>query len=130
MSLKVQLKSIIPETALSSLSDRYDVIGEIAVLSLPEQLSLYRYVIADALISRRHGIKTVLNKISQVEGTSRIPHYEVLAGGDTVTVYKEYGSIYRLDVSRVFFNPRLASERRRVTGQVRFGERVFLVFRP
>src|SRR5512136_343168 len=115
MGLKEQLKSIIPGTALSTLSDRYDVIGEIAVLSLPEPLIPYRHVIADAVISRRRGIRTVLNKISRIEGSSRIPHYEVLAGGSTVTAHKEYGFIYRLDVSRVFFNPRLASERRRIT---------------
>jgi tRNA (guanine37-N1)-methyltransferase len=128
MSLKEQLKGIIPGTALSSLSDRYDVIGEIAVLSLPEQLSPYGSIIADAVISRSHGIRTVLNKISRLEGTSRIPRYEVLAGRNTVTVHKEYGFIYRLDVSTVFFNPRLASERRRVTGQVSTGERVLVPF--
>jgi tRNA (guanine37-N1)-methyltransferase len=128
MSLKAQLKGIIPGTVHSSLSDRYDVIGEVAVLSLPDQLSPYRQVIADAVISRSHGIRTVLNKISRVEGTSRTPHYEILVGGNTVTVHKEYGFIYRLDVSRVFFNPRLASERRRVTGQVSTGERVLVLF--
>jgi tRNA (guanine37-N1)-methyltransferase len=128
MTLKEQLKSTIPETALSSLSDHYNVIGEVAVLSLPEQLSAYRQVIAGTVISQSHGIRTVLNKISRLEGTSRIPHFEVLAGGNTVTVHKEHGFSYRLDVRRVFFNPRLASERRRVTGQISTGERVLVPF--
>ena len=84
--------------------------------------------IAEAIISRRHGIKTVLNKCSRLEGTNRTARYEVLAGSDTVTTHKEYNFSYRLDVSAVFYNPRLASERRRVTAQVRPGERVLVPF--
>ena len=51
MGLKEQLKDIIPEQALSSLSDRFDVIGDIAVLSLPEELNDIAMIIADAVIS-------------------------------------------------------------------------------
>jgi tRNA (guanine37-N1)-methyltransferase len=128
MGLKEQLKDIIPERALSSLSDRFDVIGDIAVLSVPEELDDYRYTIADSVISSRHNIRTVLNKISRIEGSNRTACYETLVGGDTVTVLKEYGFSYRLDVSTVFFNPRLASERQRVTAQVHPGERVLIPF--
>jgi tRNA (guanine37-N1)-methyltransferase len=128
MSLKEQLKDIIPERALSSLSDRFDVIGDIAVLSVPEQLDEYRYTIADSVISSRHNIRTVLNKISRIEGSNRTACYEILAGSDTVTIHKEYGFSYRLDVRTVFYNPRLASERQRVTAQVCPGERVLIPF--
>jgi len=128
MGLKEQLRDTLPGEALSSLSDRFDIIGEIAVLSLPEELSPYRHIIADAVISRRRTIRTVLNKISRLEGSNRTAHYEILAGSDTVTVHKEYDFSYRLDVSTVFYNPRLASERRRVTGQVCPGERVLVPF--
>jgi tRNA (guanine37-N1)-methyltransferase len=128
MGLKDQLKDIIPERALCSLSDRFDVIGNIAVLSIPEELADYRYVIADAVISRRHNIRTVLNKISRLDGSNRTAHYEIIAGSDTVTVHKEYGFTYRLDISTVFYNPRLVRERKRVTDQVRPGERVLVPF--
>lgn len=128
MGLKEQLRDIIPGEALSYLSDRFDIIGEIAVLSLPEELNSYRCAIAKAIISRRHGIKTVLNKCSRLEGTNRTARYEILAGSDTVTTHKEYNFTYRLDVRAVFYNSRLASERRRVTDQVRPGERVLVPF--
>jgi len=128
MGLKEQLRDTIPGDALSSLSDRFDIIGEIAVLHLPEELNSYRRVIAKAIISRRRGIKTVLNKCSLLEGASRTAQYEVLAGSDTVTTHTEYTFTYRLDVSAVFYNPRLASERRRVTAQVLPGERVLVPF--
>lgn len=128
MGLKEDLRDTIPEEVLSSLSDRFDIIGEIAVLSLSEKLNSYRCEIAEAIISRRSGIKTVLNKCSRLEGTKRTARYEFLAGRDTVTTHKEYNFTYRLDVSAVFYNPRLASERRRVTDQVRPGERVLVPF--
>ena len=128
MGLKEQMKGIIPERALSSLPDRFDVIGDIAVLSLPEELNEYQRTIADSIISSRHNIRTVLNKISRVDGSNRTARYRILAGNDTVTIQKEYGFTYRLDVRTVFYNPRLASERKRVTAQVRPGERVLVPF--
>jgi tRNA (guanine37-N1)-methyltransferase len=128
MGLKEQMKGIIPERALSYLPDRFDVIGDIAVLSLPEELNEYQRTIADSIISSRHNIRTVLNKISRVDGSNRTARYRILAGNDTVTIQKEYGFTYRLDVSTVFYNPRLASERKRVTAQVRPGERVLVPF--
>ena len=117
-----------PRTALCSLSDRFDVIGNIAVLAIPEELTGYRFVIAEAVISRRPTIRTVLNKISCLEGCNRTAHFEILAGTDTVTAHQEYGFIYRMDVRTVFYNPRLASERKRVTDQVSCGERVLVPF--
>ena len=126
MGLKDQLRGIIPDPELHYLSDRFDVIGTVAVLCVPPQLSSYKPVIAHAILSRRKNIKTVLNKTSRVEGCNRTAHHEILAGTDTITVHHEYDFAYRLDVGTVFFNPRLGSERRRVTGQVQSGEKLLV----
>jgi tRNA (guanine37-N1)-methyltransferase len=128
MGLKEQLRGIIPDRALCHLSDHFDVTGDIAVLSLSPNLSGYRQEIAHAIISRRRNIKTVLNKITRLDGSSRTACYEILAGNDTVTVHHEYEFAYQLDVVTVFYNPRLASERKRVTDQVQSGERVLVPF--
>jgi len=128
MGLKNQVRGIIPDYALCHLSDHFDVIGDIAVLSLSPYLVGYERIIAQAIISKRHTIKTVLNKISRLNGCNRTACYKILAGKETITVHHEYGSAYELDVGTVFFNPRLASERKRVTDQVRSGERVLIPF--
>jgi tRNA (guanine37-N1)-methyltransferase len=128
MGLKDQVRGIIPDRALCHLSDHFDVIGDIAVLSLSPYLLGYKWIIARAIITRRRTIKTVLNKISRLDGCNRTACYEILAGKKTVTVHHEYGSAYELDVGTVFFNPRLASERKRVTDQVQPGERVLIPF--
>ncbi|MFA4876804.1 MAG: RsmD family RNA methyltransferase [Methanoregula sp.] len=128
MGFRDQLTGHIPDNLLSCLHGHYDVIGSVAVLSVPACLEDYRQVIADALLSHRHSIKTVLNKIASVDGSSRTARYEILSGEETVTTCREYGSEYRLDVLTSFFNPRLGTERNRVTGQVLSGERVLVPF--
>ncbi|MDD1697268.1 MAG: RsmD family RNA methyltransferase [Methanoregula sp.] len=122
------MRGIIPDRTLCHLSDHFDVIGDIAVLSLSPYLVGHEGTIARAIISKRRTIKTVLNKISPLNGCKRTACYEILAGKETVTVHHEYGSAYELDVGAVFFNPRLASERKRVTDQVQSGECVLLPF--
>jgi len=128
MGLKDQLAGIIPDRALFHLSDHFDVIGDVAVLSLSPYLFGYKETIAHAIISRRRTIKTVLNKISRLNGCYRTARYEIIAGSTSITVHHEYGFAYQLDVGTVFYNPRLASERKRVTDQVQSGECVLVPF--
>jgi tRNA (guanine37-N1)-methyltransferase len=126
MGLKDQLRGIIPDQSLCYLSDRFDVIGSIAVLCLPPILSEYKAEIAHTILSRRNNITTVINKTSRLGGSNRTGRYEILAGNSTITVHHEYDHAYKLDVGTVFFNPRLASERKRVTVQVQQSERVLI----
>jgi tRNA (guanine37-N1)-methyltransferase len=126
MGLKDQLRGSIPDNSLCYLSDRFDVIGSIAVLFLHPALSDYKREIAHAILSRRKNISTVINKTSRLGGSNRTARYEILAGHSTSTVHHEYDYTYKLDVGTVFFNPRLASERKRVTMQVQGGERVLV----
>jgi tRNA (guanine37-N1)-methyltransferase len=128
MGLKEQLRGIIPDQALDQISDHFEVIGDIAVISVPHELSDYSRQIARVIISHRRNIYTVLNKVAKVNGDTRTASYEILAGDTTVTLHHEFGFAYRLDVSRVFFNTRLAYERMRVIDQVEEGERVFVPF--
>lgn len=104
------------------------VIGDIAVLSLSPDAGACPASIGDAIMAKRRHIRTVLNKTTTLEGDHRVARYDVLAGGGTVTVLREFGFSYTLDVGEVFFNPRLASERMRVASQVAFGEHVLVPF--
>jgi tRNA (guanine37-N1)-methyltransferase len=128
MGLREQLRGIIPDQALCCISEHFDVIGDIAVISIPHELSDYKQVIAQEIISHRKNIYTVLNKVSKVTGDDRTAGFEILAGDTTVTLHHEFGFAYRLDVSRVFFNTRLAYERMRVIDQTECGEQVLVPF--
>ena len=128
MGLKDQLAGRMPADLVSLVSDHFEVIGDVAVLSVPDELGPYKHLIAQAIASKRKNISTVLNKEEKVTGDSRTARYEILQGDSSVTLHHEFGFAYRLDISRTFFSARLANERKRVTDQVRQGEKVCVPF--
>lgn len=128
MSLRTDCVNTVPARLLPLVPGRFDIIGDIAILSLPDPIVPYSGAIARAIIARRRTIRTVVRKITKVEGEHRVARYEVITGNSTVTTHHEYGFSYRLDLTAVFFAPRLASERSHVTTQVREGERILVPF--
>jgi tRNA (guanine37-N1)-methyltransferase len=128
MGLRDQLAGTLPDDLLPSVSGHFEVIGNIAILSVPPELEIWKFTIADAIISGRKNIATVLKKTNKIAGDSRTARYEILRGETTVTVHRESGFSYRFDIGSSFFSARMASERDRVTGQVEPGETVYVPF--
>ncbi len=128
MHLRKTLAGIIPDEKLELVSDRYEVIGDVAIITINDRLEAYKEEIALALLSSRRNIRTVLRKSGKLEGDERVARFEVLIGSATTTEHREFGYRYRLDVARVFFNSRLATERMRVAEMVTPGERVLVPF--
>lgn len=128
MSLKDELKGVIPEKELESLPNRYDIIGDIAIISVPEGLKKYNENIARAIMGRMQNIKTVLDKVSKLEGNRRVADFEIIAGDNTETIHREFGFAYRIDLRQSFFNGRLSYERKRVASLVKAGEKVLVPF--
>lgn len=128
MRLKDQLAEILPAELVPYLSNHFEVIGDIGIIALPPELDPFKETIAQAIVTRRKNLATILNKREKVAGDSRTARYEVLRGERTSTVHREYGFAYRLDVGRAFFSPRMAFERKRVTDQTRPGERLYVPF--
>jgi tRNA (guanine37-N1)-methyltransferase len=128
MSLRKILAGIIPDDKIALVSDRFEVVGDIAILTIPRGLEEYQQDIALSLLSMRRDIRTVLRKSGKRQGAERVAEYEVLVGAGTTTEHREFGYRYRLDVARVFFNSRLATERMRVAEKISPGERVLVPF--
>ncbi len=106
-------------------SPAYELIGDIALIDRYEENASR---IADILI-RQKRIRTVLQAETSIEGEFRIRKFSILAGeGKTETLYRENGCKYRLDLSRVYFTPRLSTERMRVANQIHDGDRVVDMF--
>jgi tRNA (guanine37-N1)-methyltransferase len=128
MKLKEQLKGTISEGDLGRVSNRFHVIGDIAIVSIPPELEGHKKDIASSIISRSRNIRKVLNKTSKLEGDRRVASYELLTGEGTVTLHREFGFAYRLDVAKVFFNSRLSYERSRIASKAQPGEAVLIPF--
>jgi len=61
-----------------------------------------------------------LKKTSAVSGDYRVREHKKIAGkGSTITTYKEHGCTYIFDVAKVFFTPRLSTERQIVAKQIK-----------
>jgi len=128
MGLAERLEGIIPAEDLRQFSCRYDVIGDIAIFTLPPALQKHDQVIAAAIRELQHRVRVVLEKKSMIRGNDRTAEYRVVSGSGTTTTHREFGFSYRLDVTTCFFAPRLSSERKRVISQVRSGESVLVLF--
>lgn len=106
----------------------FDVIGDIAIVDIPEELHDKREEIARALLTRKP-IRTVLEKSSHVQGEFRTREFEYVMGEQkSETIHREYGLKLKVDVNAVYFNPRLATERLRIAQKVEPGEVVADMF--
>jgi len=128
-SLKEALAGKLTDAELSLVPKAFDVIGDIAVLEIPQELAAKNKLIAEALLSTFKSIKVVAGKKTGVDTEYRTRDVEVLAGENrTETVHKEAGCAYKLDVTKAYFSPRLGTERMRIANQVKEGERVLVMF--
>ena len=124
------------ETLKGQLSDEelkkfraFDIVGDIAIVKLPEVLLPKKPVIGEALMQVHRHVRTVLLQTGAVRGEFRTRELEVIAGEPrTETTHREGGCSFKVDMAKVYFSPRLATERLRVAKQVKPGEVVVNMF--
>ena len=104
----------------------YERIGDIVIID--EDDADRAQQLADAIVESDLPVTTVLNRASKIKGELRVRDWEILAGNSTETVHREYGFEYALDLDSVYFSPRLATERHRVTEQITADEQVLDMF--
>ena len=118
----------VPGELRGLLPRAFDVVGQVILIKLPPELEGYKGEIGRALLEARPDAVSVARDRG-VRGEDRVRELEVIAGRpDLETCHMEYGLRFMVDPSRVYFSPRLATERRRVAGLVGKGERVIDLF--
>ena len=119
----------LPPHLLASLPKSVDIIGQVAIVEIPLELQEYKVQIGEAVLEVNSKAHTVLAKAGPISEKYRIRRFEVIAGkGETATTHKEFGCMYRMDVRKVYFSPRLSFEHERVASQVKHGETVLDMF--
>lgn len=122
-SISEYLDGRLPPQLLSKVPKSYDVVGDIAIMELPTVLQRHKALIGEAAMRVNGGLRLVLDKTEDISGLFRVGEYEVMAGrGSAETTHREWGCAYRLDPTKVFFTPRLSTERSRVASKVGSGE--------
>ncbi len=113
------LQDTIPPHVEQYLPRSWDIIGTIAVVEGPRDpvsvLEPYLGAIGQAVIAVNPAVTSVFLKASAVTGEFRTRDLRCIAGPDvTETAYKENECTFHLDIRKVFFSPRLVTERARV----------------
>lgn len=122
------LKDRLPEKEFALLPRSFDVIGDIAIIELPKELSKRAKLIGSAIIESLHNVKVVAVEQGVHTGKYRRQKLKVVAGEKRLeTVHKESGTVLGLNVEKCYFSPRLGSERLRIAGKVKPLERVLVV---
>jgi|SRR3989344_1326485 len=129
MDLRTALASKLSAEELGSLRASFDVIGSIAIIEILPELIKKEKVIAETLLSLHKNITTVVKKVGIHKGELRLQKVKILAGARTKeTEHKENGIRLLLNVEKVYFSPRLSSERKRIAEMVKPGESVLVMF--
>lgn len=127
--LKRALESVLSEKESAEIFSAFDQIGDIIIVRIPDLLLDKKEIIGKMLLEQIKNANTVFYQASPVEGDFRIRSLELLAGENkTQTEYKEFGCRFIVDVEKVFFSPRLSTERNRIADLVKDGEILINMF--
>src|SRR5437870_4951879 len=92
----------VPAPLRRSLPSSFDVIGDIAVLKIPNELKRYREEIGRAILRWNPTLRVVVEDHG-VRGKRRVRSIEVIAGERrTTTVHTEHGLRYAVDLAHAF----------------------------
>ncbi len=109
--IKEKLSKDIPSTLLDSIPNKWEKIGDVAIVKLSDDLTKYKESIGKTY-AEVLGCKTVLNDVGGISGELREPNVEIIYGSnETETIHKENGVRYKLDPQRVMFSSGNMDER-------------------
>jgi len=127
-SFKDYLKNTVEADKVDEIKNSFDIMGDVVVLEIPDEFEAEKFLIGNAALKFTKR-RSVYRKTSEIKGVIRTRELEHLAGDDvSEAVHREFGSRIMLDVRKVYFSPRLATERRRVAEQVKDGELIIDMF--
>jgi tRNA (guanine37-N1)-methyltransferase len=104
----------------------FDLIGEIAIIH--ERKGMDTEFIADFINRSKKNVKSIYVD-KGIYGEMRLRDLQLYRGIDQpVTLYRENNLIMKVDVKKVYFSPRLSTERYLLSKNVKDGESIFDMF--
>ncbi len=128
-NLRDYLKGKLTEKESNIFRRAFDVVGDIAIVEIPRELGKKKKLIAEAILKQHKNIKAVYMELGGRKGKLRLQKLQWIGGEDRKeTIAMENGVRLKLDVEKVYFSPRMSSERKRIYEQVKRGESVLVMF--
>lgn len=111
------------------ISSGIDVIGDIAIVRLTGISAAEKSRVAKSLLGEMKNVRVVMEQLGGIEGEYRLRELKHLAGERrTLTIHRENGCAFKVDVAKCYFSPRLSTERLRIAHGARRRERVLNMF--
>jgi len=112
--IKKKLSLVLPSDVMHRLPDKWEKVGTIVTIRLPDELKLYHEIIGN-VYREVLSCTTVLNGIGGISGVYREPVVEVISGTSlTETIHSENGIHFKVDPQRIMFSSGNTTERRRM----------------
>ncbi len=128
-TFKEALSKVLTEKEMQEVKTAHDILGNIAIIEVPDSLKRKEKKIAKVLLNSNPKITTVLKKADQHSGVFRTQKMKHLAGIKTkVCEYRENNIRLKFDVEKTYFSSRLSTERKRIMEQVKPNEDVLVMF--
>lgn len=129
MSLKDKLAGLLAPSDLKAFLRGFDIVGDIAIIKLPNNFGDKAKIIAKTIMESHKNVKTVLRQVSPISGDLRLRNLEWVYGEEkTETIHREHGCLFKVDLARCYFSPRLSYEHIRVAKQVKPDEVIVNMF--
>lgn len=129
-NLKYYLKNKLSAKELQLVPTSFDVVGDILIFSdFPRELAKREKLIGSTILEKYHHINTILKKTKKYSGKFRLPKLKAIAGEKKKeTVCRENNVLIKLNVEKVYFSPRMSSERKRIAELVKINETILVMF--
>ena len=112
---------------MAEFKGSFDITGSIAIFNKLQRKEEKK--VSNKILKLSKNIKTVLLKTNKISGKYRLPKYKFLAGIKTKeTLHKESSCLFKLDVEKCYFTPRLSHERLRISKLVKNNELILVMF--
>lgn len=102
----------------------YDIVGDLIIIN-----DIIKKKQAEKLLKAHKNVKVVLAKTKKYSGKFRLPKLKIIAGEKRKeTVHKENNIRLKLNPEKVYFSPRMSTERKRIFLQVKPKENILVMF--
>jgi tRNA (guanine37-N1)-methyltransferase len=127
--LQTKLSAVLSPAKRKDIYNSFDIVGNIAIVKLSAANLKNAEIVANQIMEIHKSVKTVFAQLSPIKGDFRIRQLRFLAGENiTTTVHKESGCLFKVDIEKCYFSPRLYNERARIASMVKHCETIVNMF--
>ncbi|KAJ7193331.1 Met-10+ like-protein-domain-containing protein [Mycena pura] len=109
------IQSIVPDELRERSPAGFALTGHIAHMNIKDEYLPYKHIIGQIILDKNSSVRTVVNKLNNIDNQFRVFEMELLAGDpDYVVEHHEADCHFTFDFTQVYWNSRLHTEHERL----------------